>query len=160
MEQIETKRQASLSSNGKELPGADVANLFNSHFAAVGCPQHNVVQIPCENFITSNCLNTICLYPTDEYEIISEILSLKDGCSSGADEIKPRPLKAVSSIIAVSTNLILSTANFPDKMKLARVVAIHKGGPPDDLNNYRPISVLSIFAKIVEQIINERTSGY
>lgn len=94
----------------KGLSGADVANLFNDHFAAVGCSQHHVVQIPCENFITSNSLNTIYLYPTDEHEIISEILSLKDGCSSGADEIKPRPLKAVSSIVNIPlahlTNLI------------------------------------------------------
>lgn len=45
-------------------------------------------------------------------------------------------------------------------MKLARVCVIHKGGPRNNINNYRPISVLPLFSKILEQVINVRLSSY
>ena len=44
----------------------------------------------------------------------------------------------------------------PDKFKIAKVVPIFKSGPDDDLNNYRPISLISNFAKILEKIVNLR----
>lgn len=45
-------------------------------------------------------------------------------------------------------------------MKLARVCIIHKGGTLTNLNNYRPISVLPLFSKIAEKVINTRFSKY
>jgi hypothetical protein len=45
---------------------------------------------------------------------------------------------------------------FPDALKIARVVPIHKEGPTDDPSNYRPISVLSLFSKIFELLIRKR----
>lgn len=41
-------------------------------------------------------------------------------------------------------------------MKLAKVTVVHKGGPANELTNYRPISVLPVFAKVAEQVINKR----
>lgn len=73
-------------------------------------------------------------------------------------------LKAVSHIVAVPLahiyNLILTSGVFPDQMKLAKVSATHKVGSLDELNNYRPMSVLSVFAKIAEHIINKRIRGF
>ena len=44
----------------------------------------------------------------------------------------------------------------PYKFKIAKVVPIYKSGPSEDLNNYRPISLISNFAKILEKIVNLR----
>ena len=49
----------------------------------------------------------------------------------------------------------LSIGNYPDKLKLVKVIPIHKGGSTQDLNNFRPIS-LSMFGKIIEKIIHLR----
>ena len=43
---------------------------------------------------------------------------------------------------------------YPDGMKLATVVPIFKKGPMYISDNYRPISLLSVFNKIFEQIMH------
>ena len=40
---------------------------------------------------------------------------------------------------------------FPNKLKLAKVTPVFKKGSRQDKDNYRPISVLSIFSKIFEK---------
>ncbi|XP_065654575.1 uncharacterized protein LOC136081205 [Hydra vulgaris] len=49
---------------------------------------------------------------------------------------------------------------FPERLKLARVTPIHKKGDRSNISNYRPISVLSIFSKILERIIFNRVYNY
>ena len=56
--------------------------------------------------------------------------------------------------LAKIINLSISVGVFPDKLKLAEVVPIYKNkGSKTDPSNYRPISLLSHFAKIFESII-------
>ena len=50
----------------------------------------------------------------------------------------------------------LSTGTYPDKLKIVEVMPIHKGGCTQDLNNFGPISLLSIFDKIIENIIHSK----
>ena len=50
----------------------------------------------------------------------------------------------------------LSTGTYPDKLKIVKVIPIHKGGCTQDLNNFRPILLLSIFDKIIEKIIHSK----
>ena len=45
---------------------------------------------------------------------------------------------------------------FPEKLKIVKVIPLHKGGSTQDLNNFRPISLLSIFDKIIEKIIHKK----
>ena len=54
-------------------------------------------------------------------------------------------------------NLSISSGIVPDNMKIAKVVPIFKKGNKDDVNNYRPISLLTTFSKIIERIIYIRT---
>ena len=41
----------------------------------------------------------------------------------------------------------------PNALKVARVTPIFKGGDPSDISNYRPISILPCFSKILEPIM-------
>ena len=36
------------------------------------------------------------------------------------------------------------------------MIPTHKGGSSEDVNNYRPISLLSIFDKIIEKLMHKR----
>ena len=57
-------------------------------------------------------------------------------------------------------NLLRSTGIFPDKLKIANVSPIFKNGEKDLLTNYRPISVLPCFSKILERIMYDRLYSY
>ena len=45
-------------------------------------------------------------------------------------------------------------------MKIAKVVPIFKAGDKSSFNNYRPISLLPQFSKIVEKLFNARLDAF
>ena len=57
-------------------------------------------------------------------------------------------------------NLSLNTGIFHDRMKVAKVTPIFKKGEKCSISNYRPISVLPCFSKILERIMNNRLYDY
>jgi len=48
----------------------------------------------------------------------------------------------------------------PDKLKLAKVVLVFKGGNELLPNNYRPISLLNVFDKLLEKLMAVRLYGF
>lgn len=57
-------------------------------------------------------------------------------------------------------NLSIRVCTFPDKFKIAVVLPLHKSGDRRNRNNYRPISMLSNFSKIVEKVIKNHLIKY
>ena len=57
-------------------------------------------------------------------------------------------------------NLSIEKGVFPDDLKIARVTPIYKGEDSRDVSNYRPISVLPCFSKILERIMYNRLYKY
>ena len=49
---------------------------------------------------------------------------------------------------------------FPEVIKIARITPIYKGGGKENVVNYRPISVLPCFSKILERIMYNRVYLY
>ena len=49
---------------------------------------------------------------------------------------------------------------FPEKWKVARIVPLFKGGDHTDANNYRPVSLLPLPGKLIENIIHTRLFSY
>ena len=72
----------------------------------------------------------------------------------GPDLVSPRVLFFVSSELVAYSLLplyknSLTSASLPDNWKLSHVTPVFKKGKPCDVNNYRPISLLSIPGKIL-----------
>ena len=57
-------------------------------------------------------------------------------------------------------NQSISQGTFPDDWKYARVTPHYKQVNRDDVNNYRPILVITIVAKVFEMIIYEHLYAY
>ena len=70
--------------------------------------------------------------------------------------IAPQVVKPLVHIF----NLSLSTGIFPSEMKIAKDIPLFKNGNKSDFSNYRPISLLSQFSKILEKIFNERLQQF
>ena len=96
-----------------------------------------------------------------EDEILKIIQSLPIK-STGPASIPLKLLKLVANIIVTPLchliNVSFSTGVFPNNWKVAKVVALHKGGPSDNVNNYRPISLLNVLYKIMAIILQKRIS--
>ena len=79
--------------------------------------------------------------------------------ATGYDQIGPRLLKIAAPLIADSItyicNLSIQNSCFPDKWKVGKVTPLHKSGSKDDVNNFRPISVLPILSKILEKHVHD-----
>ena len=92
-------------------------------------------------------------------DITSEIVQ---NCSSkkavGCDQISMKLLKDHSkTLVPILTHLInltIRTSTFPDSQKIARVRPLHKKGDKAELNNYRPISILTATSKIIEKVLS------
>ena len=73
-------------------------------------------------------------------------------------------MKSVLMLLRVSLSkpllhifrLSLEEGIFPDDLKTAKVTPIFKAGDENNIGNYRPISVLSWFSKIIEKIMYKR----
>ena len=159
----------SLNCEGKLLTNdREIANAFNEHFVSVGPKLADEIRTepnddPLAQIsgINSKILNFKII---DIQFILRALKELKNGKASGPDRIPVGLVKDASEFIALPLTLVynasLVTGVFPDIWKVARVTPIFKSGARGDMNNYRPISVLSIFARIMEKIVHDQLIDY
>ena len=57
-------------------------------------------------------------------------------------------------------NLSIKTNTFPDDFKIGKVAPVFKTGDKEDLNNYRPISMLPTIARIFERLLYSQLCDY
>lgn len=145
----------------------EVADQFGKYFATVA---ERKVQAHFDAGVSTTCTTcplvnySIFAKPVNKSEVISVIRSLKSKNSSGFDEVSTKVLKAVCEEIAdplvTLINSSLSSGRFPSSLKLASVIPIFKKGDPTDIENYRPVSLLSAFSKIFERILYNRLINF
>jgi hypothetical protein len=94
------------------------------------------------------------------YETEKIIVSLRTKNSCGYDEISNRIITLsapfVISLLTYICNAVLSTGVFPSRLKYAIVKPIFRVGNKQEISNYRPISLLTSFSKIMEKLIYAR----
>lgn len=62
--------------------------------------------------------------------------------------------------LTAAINLVVTEGKFPDILKKSLVIPIFKGGDKSLANNYRPISIVSPFSKVIEKMILVRLTDY
>lgn len=113
-----------------------------------------------------NCTHpsSFVLLDTDCREVEGILMSLDSGSSPGWDDISTAFLKhareIVVPLICNLANLCFNTGVFPSSLKRSIVTPVYKSGDRADVNNYRPISVLTSISKIIEKLLNIRLTDY
>ena len=149
---------------GKQIDNPKkVAESFNNFFVNVGPNTEKNIpsnpKIKPEKYLNNRTqLNFIITHISNE-EVLQIITSLQNK-STGPQSIPIRLHKHIPDLILITLCMIIKqsslTGKYPEALKISKVIPIHKGGATDDLNNYRPISLLSIFDKIMEKLIHKR----
>ena len=112
----------------------------------------------------SNYSNSFFFDAVTSTEIEMEILSMPSNKAYGLYSCPVRVLKparqAISHTLAELMNISISTGIYPHKLKHAIVTPIYKADDETDPNNYRPISLLSIFNRIFEKLMYKRLKSF
>ena len=139
-----------------------ISDAFNSFFINIGpslAEKIEPMNDPPSTFMQKQNPETMILEPVIMHEVKTIISRLKDG-SSGWDQISSRVVKSTyESFLMPLThimNISILHGVFPSEMKIARVIPIFKAGDSMLMSNYRPVSVLPIFSKILERLMYTR----
>lgn len=148
--------------------GMPTCNEFNEYFTSWNennkPPETKPKRVPPKMKTAGALAKSIYLAPTTPEEITTIINGLKK-----SKTLDPYGIP-ISVIIRASFYICRPLANifnrcmqegvFPNKLKATRVIPIHKKGKIDECKNYRPISILPGFSKILETIIHRRLNNY
>ena len=151
-----------ISTNKKITNPSEIAYGFNDYFVNIGptlAAKITSEGLSYKSFMHNDHQMSFFIDPTNETEIIYIINHLKEG-ALGRDEIVARNLKCISDSIAYPlaqvANLSFQQGIFPEELKIAAVTPLYKAKDPMTFNNYRPISLISVFAKLLERLMYNR----
>ena len=130
------------------------ATLFNNFFVAQCQPFDNASTLPVPKPLTHVKLDTFKITCD---QISNHLIGLNANKAHGPDDISVSMIKLCGDSLVLPLNIIfnniLRTAKFPKQWKSANVTPVHKKENKQLIKNYRPISLLPIFAKVFEKII-------
>lgn len=145
----------------------EIVNSFNNFFGSIAtktkakiAPASTIYS----NYLQNRIEDTIFLEPTDEAEILKTISKLDTKKAVGPHSIPTKILKligpSISKILSEIFNECLSNGIFPDCLKKATVIPLHKGDSKLIASNYRPVSLLSNIGKLLELLIHSRIQKF
>ena len=136
-------------------------NMVNNFFANIGKNLATKIaqnSIPPNIIPPNNSTSSMVLLEVNEKEVENIILGLRLDCATGWDSIPAVVIRSARQVLVpVIThicNVSISSGVFPEAFKKAVIHPVHKAGRKDELNNYRPISILTALSKILERILN------
>ena len=101
----------------------------------------------------------IFLEVASEEEIIEICGSCRSGTAEGHDNISMNLIQdSIDKIIFPTTSIInlITSGIVPNQLKIAWVIPLFKSGERDIFSNYRPVSILPAFSKILERVMYNR----
>ena len=149
-----------MSSEGLVTGNIPVANVLNKYFSGIGQNLSSAI-----NESTRNDFNRYLIDPTEnrfEFERVTgeniiKIVAGLNNTSGGYDQLPmfifKDNIENLCQVIAHICNQSLSQGIFPSELSIARVTCIFKGGCRREPCNYRPISLLPAFSKIIEKTV-------
>ena len=143
-----------------------ITNVLNEYFCNIG---YNLAEnLESTSVQPSSYVNQseteFNLDPVTETEVYKYLSNVKPTKSTGYDKIPPKLIKDAAGVISRSLTIIFNksiiSGIFPEDLKIAVLSPIFKKGDRSRCDNYRPISVLSVIAKVLEKIAFDQLCKY
>jgi len=91
-------------------------------------------------------------------------MNLKGKTTAGYDDIPETLVKRCTQLIkkplAHIYNALFNSGVFPDVWKSVKVIPLYKKGDKHDMDNYRPISIIFVFTKLLERVMYNRLISF
>ena len=170
LNKAETKQYSDymIINNNKTTNKQLIADTFNSYFQHIGAEMASSIPINNQStykeFLFSQINSTFSFQPIKK-ELVKDVINgLKSKNSSSQDGISTIILKKIEPLISESLALIINQSFYtvlsPDKLKLAKVIPIHKKNETSLVENYRPISILPAISKVFEKVAHLQVFSY
>ena len=137
-----------------------IVNIFNDYFNSIAEKTKANIKFlnkSFQDFLHHPHEESLFITPTDAHKVNLIISSLNSNKSTGPNSLLTKILKLlknkISTHLADIFNLFFSLGVFPSILKVAKVIPIHKKESKLFCSNYRPVSLLSSTAKIIEKIM-------
>ena len=143
----------------------EISNKFNKFFVDVGesVAQQFTDNDQFERYL-GNPLPTVFRFEEISIDDLHKIVKKFETNTPGKDNI-PMSVYAdffneLGGIMLHLCNMSIQQGIFPSNLKVAKVKPIHKSGDKTVPNNYRPISLLPAFSKIIEKVVSTQLYNY
>ena len=114
-----------------------------------------------KNYLTNPINESLFLRPTDNDEVLKEINQLKNKATIDIRVSLLKHLKQeVIEGLVIIFNKSFKEGHFPELLKIAKVTPIYKGDHPTNPHNYRSVSLLSVFDKLLEKLMYNRLDPF
>ena len=153
--------------NRKEKPrlnfsNNELSNYFSTLLTSADSQDNNEAEIlaPSIDTMTQNLIDETLNREISIEEVKLMAKRLKSGKASGLDMLSAELIKHANehflNVFTKLFNKLLQTGTFPEEWSVGIIIVLFKGGDEADLNNYRGITLLSIFGKFFLGVLLER----
>ena len=145
----------------------EICNILNNYYVnitktllsdQISTETNNILKL------NLNFTNSMYVEETNISEILLIVKNMKNKKSVSDDNLSTFILKNIISEILSPLNYIFnlsfSQGIFPASFKTSKIVPIFKKGNKEDITNYRPISLLSPLAKVLEKLMTVRLKAF
>ena len=144
--------------DGKKITGPkNIADGFNSFFINIGQSLAEKFEQTdeFEKYLPKTDASVRSFSAVTKEDVHKIIKSLKLKGSTGFDCVSNKLVRALRQELAYPLKIIindsLQNGIVPDQLKVAKVLPLYKSGNKQDFSNYRPISLLNVFSKVLEK---------
>ena len=144
--------------DGKKITGSkNIADNFNAFFINIGQSLAGNFESTneFEKYIPKSNSSVRSFSPVTKEDVHKIIKSLKLKGSTGFDCVSNKLVRGLRTELAYPLKIVindsLQSGIVPSQLKIAKVLPLYKAGNKQDFSNYRPISLLNVFSKVLEK---------
>lgn len=154
--------------DNKIVNDQDIANEFNDFFSNIASialsKLSKFTNTHFSSYLHKSCEASVYFNPTNELEIINIVKQLKNSNSTGFDGVSTSLMKKVIHTVVLPLvhifNLSLCSGKVPKNLKIGKIIPVFKKGDKHSFANYRPITILPCFSKVLEKIVYNRMTSH